>query len=110
MPFKAVDMIIERSPHPSVVRTQGYQNAPPSMCFIGGIASWITALHCRLDNTRIFTAQTVRQLNNTGQYIDIAYEDGFGQINTLPVLHVLLALPPRLVPANLMFKPALSPV
>lgn len=105
--FEEGDMMVERSPNESPVRTRGYKSSPPSMRLTGGMAALIDALYCRLDTTRIFTDQIVRRLNNTGQYIELASEDSSGQVTTWHALHLLLALPPRLVEDSIEFTPAL---
>ena len=110
--FEEGDMLVERSPNEPAMRTHGYKSAPPSMRLKGGMATLIDALYQRLDATRILTNQKVRQLHNTGQYIEITSEDESGQeavcqTQQWQAQHVLLALPPRLAEATIIFEPAL---
>ena len=76
--FEEGDMLVERSPNEPAMRTHGYKSAPPSMRLKGGMATLIDALYQRLDATRILTNQKVRQLHNTGHYIEITSEDESG--------------------------------
>ncbi len=76
--FEEGDMLVERSPNEPAMRTHGYKSAPPSMRLKGGMATLIDALYQRLDSTRILTNKKVRQLHNTGQYIEITSEDESG--------------------------------
>lgn len=105
--FEEGDMMVERSPNESAVRTRGYKSSPPSMRLKSGMAALIEALYHRLDASRISTGQIVRQLNNTGQHIEISSEDASGQVITWQAQHVLLALPPRLVQESITFQPSL---
>ena len=110
--FEEGDMLVERSPNEPAMRTHGYKSAPPSMRLKGGMATLIDALYQRLDATRILTNQKVRQLHNTGHYIEITSEDESGQVAACQTQqwqaqHVLLALPPRLAEATIIFEPAL---
>ena len=110
--FEEGDMLVERSPNEPAMRTHGYKSAPPSMRLKGGMATLIDALYQRLDSTRILTNQKVRQLHNTGHNIEITSEDESGQVAVCPTQqwqaqHVLLALPPRLAEATIIFEPAL---
>ena len=105
-------MLVERSPNESAMRTHGYKSAPPSMRLKGGMATLIEALYQRLDATRILTNKKVRQLHNTGHYIEITSEDESGQVAVCQTQqwqaqHVLLALPPRLAEESITFEPAL---
>ena len=101
------DMMIERSANQPAARTPGYKSSSPSMRLTGGMATLIDALYSRLNTSRILTAQSVRQLHHTGQYIEITSEDSAGQSTTYKALQVLLALPPRLAEASIAFTPAL---
>ena len=110
--FEEGDMLVERSPNEPAMRTHGYKSAPPSMRLKGGMATLIDALYQRLDATRILTNQKVCQLHNTGHYIEITSEDESGQVAACQTQqwqaqHVLLALPPRLAEATIIFEPAL---
>ncbi|MBB3106161.1 monoamine oxidase [Psychrobacter luti] len=110
--FEEGDMLVERSPNEPAMRTHGYKSAPPSMRLKGGMATLIDALYHSLDVTRILTNQKVRQLHNTGQYIEITSEDESGQVaicqtQQWQAQHVLLALPPRLAEESITFEPAL---
>ena len=110
--FEEGDMLVERSPNEPAMRTHGYKSAPPSMRLKGGMATLIDALYQRLDSTRILTNKKVRQLHNTGHYIEITSEDESGQVAACQTQqwqaqHVLLALPPRLAEATIIFEPAL---
>ena len=110
--FEDGDMMVERAANELPVRTQGYQSSPPSMRLVGGMAALIDALYARLNPTRIITGQIVKRVIKTDHYIDIESECSAeqmtaGQITTYQAQHVLLALPPRLAAANLLFEPAL---
>ena len=110
--FEEGDMLVERSPNEPAMRTHGYKSAPPSMRLKGGMATLIDALYQRLDATRILTNQKVRQLHNTGHYIEITSEAESGQVAVFQTQqwqaqHVLLALPPRLAEESITFEPAL---
>ncbi|WP_201556216.1 flavin monoamine oxidase family protein [Psychrobacter sp. 72-O-c] len=105
--FEDGDMMVERSPNESPIRTQGYKSSPPSMRLKGGMAVLINALYSRLDSTRVLTGQIVRRLTNKDDYIELASEDSSGKIMTWQTQHVLLALPPRLAENSIEFTPAL---
>ncbi len=110
--FEEGDMLVERSPNEPAMRTHGYKSAPPSMRLKGSMATLIDALYQRLDATRILTNQKVCQLHNTGHYIEITSEAESGQEaicqkQQWQAQHVLLALPPRLAEATIIFEPAL---
>ena len=105
--FEEGDMLVERSPDVPAVRTQGYKSSPPSMRLKGGMAALIEALYLHLDAKRILTGHVVRQLNNTGQGIEITSQDASRQVMTWQAQHVLLALPPRLAEESIKFHPAL---
>ena len=105
--FEEGDMLVERSPDVPAVRTQGYKSSPPSMRLKGGMAALIEALYLHLDASRILTGHVVRQLNNTGQGIEITSQDASRQVMTWQAQHVLLALPPRLAEESIKFHPAL---
>ena len=110
--FEEGDMLVERLPNEPAMRTHGYKSAPPSMRLKGGMATLIDALYQRLDATRILTNKKVRQLHNTGHYIEITSEDESGQVAACQTQqwqaqHVLLALPPRLAEESITFEPAL---
>ena len=111
--FEDGDMMVERSPNEPAVRTHSYKSSPPSMRLKGGMAALIEALYLHLDASRILTGESVSQLNNTSQGIEIEVnnevksEDASGQIMTWQAQHVLLALPPRLAAESIEFQPNL---
>ena len=110
--FEDGDMMVERAANQLPIRTQGYQSSPPSMRLVGGMASLTDALYARLNPTRIITGQIVKRVIKTERCISIESESSAeqmtaGQITTYQAQHVLLALPPRLAVANLLFEPAL---
>ena len=107
--FEGGDMMVERSPDEAAVRTHGYKSSPPSMRLKGGMAALIDALYHQLDASRILTGQIVRQLNNTGECVEIGVssEDASGQVTIWQAQHVLLVLPPRLVEESIVFQPSL---
>ncbi|WP_201554503.1 flavin monoamine oxidase family protein [Psychrobacter immobilis] len=110
--FEDGDMMVERAANELSVRTQGYQSSPPSMRLVGGMASLTDALYARLNPKRIMTGQVVEHLTKMDQYIEIQCKLNAEQVTAsqLPIYraqHVLLALPPRLAAANLLFEPAL---
>lgn len=105
--FENGDMMVERSPHAAPTRMRGYASAPPSMRLMGGMAALTNALHRRLDPARIFTGHTVRGLRATEAQVEVESVDASGRANTWRAVHVLLALPPRLVEARIAFSPAL---
>jgi len=110
--FEDGDMMVERAANQLPIRTQGYQSSPPSMRLVGGMASLINTLYARLNPTRIIMGQIVKRVIKTERCISIESESSAeqmtaGQITTYQAQHVLLALPPRLAVANLLFEPAL---
>ncbi|WP_187147105.1 flavin monoamine oxidase family protein [Psychrobacter arcticus] len=105
--FEEGDMMVEQAVADAAVRTHGYKSSPPSMRLKGGMAALIEALYLRLDASRISTGQIVRQLNNTGHYIEIISKDESEQVTAWQAQHVLLALPPRLAQESITFQPAL---
>ena len=110
--FEDGDMMVERAANQLPIRTQGYQSSPPSMRLVGGMASLINTLYARLNPTRIIMGQIVKRVIKTERCISIESESSAeqmtaGQITTYQAQHVLLALPPRLAAANLLFEPAL---
>ena len=107
--FEEGDMLVERSPDIPATRTQGYKSSPPSMRLKGGMAALVEAFYLRLDASRILTGHVVRQLNNTGQgiEIDVISQDASKQDMTWHAQQILLALPPRLAMTSIKFHPAL---
>ena len=110
--FEDGDMMVERAANELPIRTQGYQSSPPSMRLVGGMTALTDALYARLDAKRIVTRQIARRLTKTDHYIKIESECSSehmtnGQITTYRAQHVLLALPPRLAAANIVFEPRL---
>ncbi|MBN3785376.1 FAD-dependent oxidoreductase [Burkholderia sp. Ac-20353] len=105
----AGDMLIERSRNEQPARMPTYANSPASMRLVGGMSALIDALGGRLDATRIRTGTIVRRLRCIGEHIEVDSEDAAGNVATVQVEHVLLAVPPRLVEECIKFAPALPP-
>jgi len=101
------DMLYERAPGEAPVRMRGYVSAPQSMRLVGGMNALTDALRGRLRTTRIVTGQTVRRLRNTADHVEVESVDGAGASTTWRAAHVLLALPPRLAAAGIVYEPAL---
>jgi monoamine oxidase len=104
---EAGDMLLERSPHTSPVRTPGFASAPPSMRLAGGMGSLVDALRNALDATRIVTGMAARKLRHTEAGVDVHCEDTRGQPCRWQAQQVLLALPPRLATSGIEWDPPL---
>lgn len=85
----------------------GYASAPASMRLIGGMGTLISALHDRLNPSRIFTGHIVNSLSREPGHIQVTSVDSMGDANTWEVEHVLLAAPPRLIASRVEFSPRL---
>ncbi|HET8871203.1 MAG TPA: FAD-dependent oxidoreductase, partial [Aquabacterium sp.] len=103
------DVLIERSPHASPVRMQGYASSPNSMRLVGGTGSLVCALHNRLRHTRIQLGHAVSRLRREASHVEIITQDTAGHEKLWPVTHVFLALPPRLTDHRIEFDPPLPP-
>ncbi|WP_431286918.1 flavin monoamine oxidase family protein [Roseateles chitinivorans] len=104
---EAGDMVIERSSMASPERMRGHLTSPPSMRLAGGMGALVDALRSALPPDRLHSGQRVRHLHVDGQHIGLETEDIDGRRTSYRVDHVLLAVPPRLAMAAIVFSPAL---
>lgn len=104
---EAGDMMVERSREAPALRMAGYKSAPASMRLVGGMKALTDALRSHLDHDRIHAGQTVHRIRRLEDGVEVDSRDARGCETTWKVAHVLLALPPRLVQANIDFSPAL---
>jgi monoamine oxidase len=100
----AGDLLFQRE-HGSAQRYPGMQQEPASMRMGGGTAALISALARDLPTgaVRLKTRATRLALSSTG--VDVTTEGG----ELLSASHVLLALPPRLLAAQVHFDPPMPP-
>jgi monoamine oxidase len=100
----AGDLVFQRGPA-SVQRYPGMRQEPASMRMGGGTAALITALARDLppDAIRLNVRATKLSLSSGGVEVTVST----GQVLSAP--QVLLALPPRLVAAQIAFDPPMSP-
>jgi monoamine oxidase len=98
----AGDLLFQRGPG-SVQRYPGMRQEPPSMRMGGGTQALVTALARSLptDAIRLNTRVTHMALTSSG--VDVTTDAG-----RLSAQHVLLAVPPRLLAAQVAFDPPLS--
>jgi monoamine oxidase len=99
----AGDLLFQRGPG-SVQRYPGMRQEPASMRMEGGTAALVAALARDLppQAIRLNTRATHLALTATG--VDVTIESG-----SLSAPHVLLALPPRLLAAQIAFDPPMPP-
>ncbi|SEK14165.1 flavin monoamine oxidase family protein [Paraburkholderia diazotrophica] len=104
---EAGDVMVEHSPNEPPARIRGYASSLASVRLVGGMAALIDAVHSRLAPARLMTGHQVRRLRCTGHHVELDIEGARGQVASLRVGHVLLAVPPRLAVATIEFTPAL---
>lgn len=97
----AGDLLFQRGPGP-VQRYPGMQQEPPSMRMGGGTAALVTALARDLPADAVLLNTRVMQMTLTATGIDVRTES-----ENLSASQVLLALPPRLLAAQVAFDPPL---
>ncbi|SMB89160.1 Monoamine oxidase [Pasteurella testudinis DSM 23072] len=100
------ELVYERSPQQTPIRTRGYHNSPTSLRIQGGMTALIEALRTKLPSERYQTDRQVRRIEHTAQGISVQATDSSGQSFDYQAEALLLALPPRLA-ANLDFRPSL---
>ncbi len=105
--FEIGDMMYERSLGEAAVRMQAYLSSPPSVRLVGGMAALIDALRGTLDSAKIIVGHAVRCLRKSDSHVELDSVNAAGQVSSWRALHVLLALPPRLVEQSMTFVPAL---
>lgn len=105
--FEMGDMVFERSPNEPPLRSRGYSNSPPSMRLVGGMAVLVEALRRRLAGGRVLMGHKVLELRCEEQHVNVVSMDAAGDLHSLCVDQVLLAIPPRLAEEGITFSPEL---
>jgi monoamine oxidase len=101
------DLLIDRRGGAAATRTPGWRSEPASMRLAGGMGVLVDAIARRVDSTRILTSHRVTRMTCGTAGIEIAAAADSGGTVTFRASRVLLALPPRLAAATIVFDPEL---
>lgn len=105
--YEQGNTLVERSHAEPPTTMRGYTYAPTSMRLKGGMGTLINALHAKLSNKQIVTGALVKSITNQHGNIEVNFSTSNTANNTVNVIHVMLALPPRLAVSQITFTPAL---
>lgn len=105
--FETGDMVLERSLHEAPIRTAGYDNSPPSMRLVGGMATLVDAVRNRLKRGHFIMGQRALDLRCEDRHVEVMSVDATGSVHTLRAEQALLAVPPRLAQQSIRFSPEL---
>jgi len=102
------DIIFQRTAHETPQRYPPMRQEPPSMRLAGGTGALISALVSDLRATSMLLNARATQVMLDGDEIEVRVVRGNGREQRLRAVHVLFALPPRLLEATVSFAPALD--
>ncbi|MBK5567890.1 FAD-dependent oxidoreductase [Ensifer sp. SSB1] len=102
------DLIVQRNSHEAPQRYRGMRQEPQSMRLVGGTGAIISALAERLPPRSVLLNARVTHVSLDGHEVVVQFVDAEGSSHKLRASHVLFALPPRLLEANVLFSPALD--
>ena len=102
------DMLFQRHSGGVPQRFAGVRQVPESMRLTGGVGSIITALSSKLPEDNIRLGVRVTKAILTDSEVEVCVEDSNGATSSLTAMHVVFALPPRLLEATIAFSPALD--
>ena len=103
------DIIFERMSRETPQRYRGLEQEPQSMRLVGGTATLVRALAADLPKERLQLGSktTCVTLGETGVTLTTSRADG--SEDSLTARQVIAALPPRLLEASVLFRPAIEP-
>ncbi|WP_407277604.1 FAD-dependent oxidoreductase [Aromatoleum evansii] len=104
------DMLFQRMHGEAPRRFQGMRQEPESMRLIGGTGAIVAALAEGLPKTEIRLGARVTHVTLNEPEVEVRLVDAKGTTQTMRAMHVLFALPPRLLEATVAFSPALDAV
>jgi monoamine oxidase len=102
------DVLVQRMPLEAPRRYRGMPQEPASMRLAGGTGALVSALASSLPAEAVRLRARVTRIAVRGQAIDVAFASGTGAAGRLTAAHAILALPPRLLEASVVFSPALD--
>lgn len=102
------DMVFQRIPGEEPQRFRGMRQEPESMRLAGGTGAIISALASGLPKANIRLGAQVTHVTLNGTEIDVDFLDAEGVTHSMKAMHVLFALPPRLLEATVAFSPTLD--
>lgn len=103
------DVLIERLPDRSPERYPGFRQEPRAMRLAGGTRALVDALAADLPQACIRRDARVARIALQDGHVILTVLDAGGVEDTLAASHVIVALPPRLMEADIAFEPAIEP-
>lgn len=102
------DMLFQPMHGEAPRRFQGMRQIPASMRLAGGTGTIVSALATELPKTSISLGARVTHVTLNEQEVEIRFVDAEGTRQSMKAMHVLFALPPRLLEATVTFSPDLD--
>lgn len=102
------DVLFQRTSREAPERYRGMQQEPQSMRIAGGTGAVISALASGLPSTSVRLGARVTRVALDGQEVEVSCAEASGPERSVRALHVIFALPPRLLEATVSFSPALD--
>lgn len=102
------DMLFQRTSGEAPRRFPGMRQYPESMRLNGGSGSIVSALAAGLPADNLWLGTRVTKVSLDGTEVEVAFVDAAGAVRNMKAIHVLFALPPRLLEATVQFSPALD--
>lgn len=104
------DVLFERMSKESVHRLGSMQREPESMRLAGGTGALVTALSARLPRERLHLRRRLTRIALEREGLELAIDSPDGPVEVVRADQLIVALPPRLAAATLVFAPALDAV
>ena len=102
------DVIFQRMSREPPQRYRGMRQEPQSMRLAGGTGAIISALASDLPEDSVRLSTRVTRVALAGSAVEIGLVDASGLEERVQAVHVILALPPRLLESTISFSPELD--
>lgn len=103
------DVVFQRMSRETPRRYHGLRQEPQSMRVVGGTGSLISALAASIPAASVRIGARVTRVALRDGCVEVSFRAADGQEENLSAMHLLFALPPRLLEATVSFSPALEP-
>lgn len=103
------DVVFERMSRELAKRYPGLIQEPEAFRLVGGSATLVRAIAERLPDERVQRGARVLEMRLTNVGVELIVQLSNGQDQKVQALHVIAALPPRILEATVRFEPAPPP-
>ena len=104
------DIVFHRMSREAVQRYGGVRQEPESMRVVGGTAAIVASIARALPPTCVRLGTRLTHLALQPDGVEAQFVDGRGSVETVRASRVVLAVPPRLLAASVLFTPELDAV